>query len=529
MSLKGSLEDVSALDVIQFIHIGKRTGRLNLRSGTNEATVGFQRGRITNASRTGAPRLGELLIAAEAIDQPTLDAALQAQEQERPRRSIGQVLIGRGAVSEETVRVVLGRHFGWLVQDLMTWGQGSFEFVLDEVWPLEELAAFPGDVAPKVEIDTQTILLEALSVLDDLKRSGERPALAADGAPGEPASLSVSVTPVPELSAPGAHLTPTPDLRPGAGPTALPRVQLVTGDPDLPERLRRALRSENLRVVAVPAREAGSMLPGEPAPLVVVDIRGTAVDLDAVGAIRRTRPRATVVAYCEAQAPFGEVYEAGAAAAVHGDEGALAACVESVLRGRLELSNEALVADGVREGFARLRRIVGELRSGLLSTTVSLNLMNAVAESLERAILFVIQQDLLIPLGAFGLPPGRRLPELTRSLQLTLREPSVFSECVETGRSRTLRWEEAHLPTAFTDLISRPRSGELAVLPVSGSQRVIAAIYVDNGSKDRPIADMPVLDLAAFQLGLALENEFLRRGREGARTGRDSAPIRNAS
>ena len=203
------------------------------------------------------------------------------------------------------------------------------------------------------------------------------------------------------------------------------------------------------------------------------------------------------------------------------------ACVESVFRNRLELSNEQLVADGVREGFARLRRIVAELRSGLLSTTVSLNLMNAVAESLERAIMFVIQQDQLIPLGSFGLgAPGQKPSEATRDLHLSLRERSVFSECVESGRARLVNWDDANLPAIFKQVVSRPRSGEIAVLPVAGSQRAIAVIYVDNGNQDRPVTDVQVLELATFQLGLALENEFLRRARDTARSSPPASPLR---
>jgi len=49
------------------------------------------------------------------------------------------------------------------------------------------------------------------------------------------------------------------------------------------------------------------------------------------------------------------------------------------------------------------------------------------------------------------------------------------------------------------------------VLPVPGSERVIAAIYLDNGNRDRAIGDIEIFELAAFQLGLALENELLRR------------------
>lgn len=526
MSLRGSLEDVSVVDVIQFIHIGGRTGTLSIKSVTGEALIAFQRGRIVNVWRTAAPRLGELLVAAGAIDERTLARAVSAQDQQRPRPAIGQLLIAMGAVSSEAVREILGRHFSRLVRDIVSFRQGTFEFSLDDVLPLEDLAAFPGDVTPKVELDTQMLLLDALTFLDEIRR-GEAPADEEEPT-GEPLPPAVNVTQ--EMGPVGGGSTSN-DARPGVLPVGatLPRIQIVTVDAGLAERIRGALHREDLRVSTVAAREAGSTLTGEAAPIVVVDLRNAALGIESIRSLRRTRPRASVVAYCDAQTSFERVYEAGATAAVLGDAAALAACVQSVVRTRGELSSESIINEGIRDGFARLRRIVSELRSGLLSTTVSLNLMNAVAESLERAVLFVIQQDQLIPLGAFGLPTAdQSFAELSRTLQVSLREPSVFAEVVETGRPRCLTYEEANLPAGFRGLVSRPRSGEIAVFPVAGSQRVLAAIYVDNGGKDRPITDMTVLDLAAFQLGLALENEYLRRARETDRSAA-AAPLRKVS
>ena len=184
MSLKGNLEDVSVVDVIQFIYIGGRTGTLGFRTNDVEARLGFQRGRITNAWRTGAPRLGELLVAGNALDDAGLARALAAQEEERPRRSIGQVLISMGLVPQEKMHEVLARHFGLLVQEIVALQRGTFEFVLDDVWPVEDLAAFPGDVAAKVELDTQMILLEALNALDEMRR-GDRPTAVRDSAQDE--------------------------------------------------------------------------------------------------------------------------------------------------------------------------------------------------------------------------------------------------------------------------------------------------------------------------------------------------------
>ena len=75
MSLSGNLEDVSVADALQFIHLGGRTGTLTLSQGEATAEIGFHQGRIVNAWGPGSKRLGELLLDAGVIDQPTLAAA----------------------------------------------------------------------------------------------------------------------------------------------------------------------------------------------------------------------------------------------------------------------------------------------------------------------------------------------------------------------------------------------------------------------------------------------------------------------
>jgi Domain of unknown function (DUF4388) len=543
VSLKGNLEDVSVVDVIQLIYIGGRTGTLAIQGPTAAARFGFQRGRMTNAWRTGAAKLGELLIGSGLISRAALASALTAQEKEVPRRSVGQILIGNGIVTEAAVNELLVRHFTHLLREIVTWRRGVFDFTFDDVWPLEDLAAFPGDTGAKVAVDTQMMLVEALSHVEELRPDGQHTA-ADDGgladeftaatvsgpAPDGHRMAGASETPAPVTSGSIAAPPRTDTGRIGFETVAnFPRVQLITTDLSLAERLRTAMQDPTARVTSVLAREAGSSLPGEPAPIVVMDVRGSALSMESIRALRRTRPKACVVAYATPQAVQERIYEAGAAAVVHGDEASLAACIRGVFRGRSELSNEASIAHGLHEGFARLRRIVGELRSGLLNTTVSLNLMNAVAESLDRAILFVIQQDHLIPVGSFGLATTKqKLQEIIRGLRLSLREPSVFTECVENGGAFLSSDQRSSVPPSFRELVGAPRTGEFALLPVSGSQRVIALIYVDNGNKDRPIADLQVLELAAFQLGLALENEFLRRARSPRRpTEEDAAPLRS--
>jgi hypothetical protein len=44
-----------------------------------------------------------------------------------------------------------------------------------------------------------------------------------------------------------------------------------------------------------------------------------------------------------------------------------------------------------------------------------------------------------------------------------------------------------------------------------GTRRIIALIYADNGRRLRPIDDVELVEIATAQVGLAFENELLRR------------------
>ena len=54
MSISGNLADVSVADVMQFIHLGGRTGTLVIKSEAGQAEIGFHRGQIVSASAPGS-------------------------------------------------------------------------------------------------------------------------------------------------------------------------------------------------------------------------------------------------------------------------------------------------------------------------------------------------------------------------------------------------------------------------------------------------------------------------------------------
>ncbi len=528
MSLNGKLEDVSLADVMQFVHLGRRTGMLSLVRGSQEAEIGFHRGQIVSAWAPGSKRLRDLLVAKNLVDSEAMAELLRLQTSEQPRRSLGQVLVSSGTLEFDDIRKVIEEQIEHSIYELVTWTTGSFEFALDELKPIDDIAMYPGDVIPKLDLNTQMVLLEATRIMDEKRRvqdeagagdgvSPVRPVAGQDDEAygqrmlGESRSLaSVSDT----LEALDIEIPLEEEDASQLPAAAHRRLQIVSSDRRLAADMADLIRPEIAHVVRVPLREAGTRLPGEPTPtIVVLDMREGSHAVEDLLAIRRSRPRSSIICLIDSRDMTTQAFEAGAVAAIAAEPPALAACFYSLIRTLQDASGTEGGSNATtRAGFARLRRVLADIRSGLLSATMALNLMHIISESVERAVLFLVRRDSLTALGAFGFSAeGRPLAEVTRALRLSLGADNVLTRCLADGQPRSLGFDQASLPPEFSALVGRPRNGQTVVFPVLGAERVISVVYTDNGSSNRAIEDIELLELATAQVGVAFENELLRR------------------
>lgn len=505
MSFSGDIGDVPVADTLQFIHLGGRSGTLRLFSGEAKAEIGFHRGRIVKAWGPESKRLGELLVEHGMVERSAIDEALTAQQATHPRQSLGQILVAMGVVDAATIYKVLEQQIQGTIRDLVCWSQGTFEFAMDDLRPGDGGGLEQGD-GIKMNVDTQMVLLDALRLFDERNRNATQEAADASGTPAAgtprvPATTTKPNLPRPPVTAAVDHGLPAP------------RLQVVSDDAKLVETLQQLLKPAEGTVVRVTLREAGIPPPGEPPPFLVLDLRKAGgVQLEALKAIRRSRPRSSVIALIESGAPVGGFYEAGAMATVDSDVLAIASCFRSAVQNRVDLLTGGIRPERMKENFAKLRRIVGDLRSGLISTTISLSLMNIISESVERAVLFLVQRSELAVLGAFGAgDSGQPLALLTRGLRLPVQRGNALVDSIGDAQVRSMPFDDARLPDAFRTLLGKPRSGQCAILPVLGGQKVIAVVYADNGFSNIAIEQVEMLELAAVQAGLALENELLRR------------------
>ncbi len=508
MSINGVLEDLALADVLQFVHLSRRTGTLYLwREDERRAEIGFHDGRIVSAWTPGHRRLGDLLLTAEVVDEATLESALGRQKREEGERILGQILLAEGAVTREDIHRVIKEQVQATIFDLLTWRYGSFHFEVGELNPIDDVGLVPGDLLDDLDLNTQMLLIEAARVFDE-----------GVSVAGEPSVLERRLKLAGLGGASSGGDGPDAEVGKGRGPRAKSatepvRCQVVSPDRGLLTALRQELPSELARVVPVRPREAGNRVPGEAAaPIVVFDLRSDELDLNNVSALARMRPAASVVALAESGDGARQAYEAGAVAVFEADESGLVACCRNLARATAHGHPQSPFVFGGEGGFSRFRRVVFDVRSGLHSATMALNLMSVISESVDRAVLFLVQGEELTAVGAFGFArSGAGLAGLTSGLKVRPAARSILRRALDVAKPQSVDFDDAHLGDELEGLLGRPASGQVVIFPVLGAERTIAVIYTDNGTLDEEIQDIQILELAASQVGVAFEDELLRQ------------------
>jgi CheY-like chemotaxis protein len=292
------------------------------------------------------------------------------------------------------------------------------------------------------------------------------------------------------------------------------RCQVVTNDQTMVSSLSDALPEEQAKVHAVPLREAGTRLPGElSSPMVVLDLRRPELGPSDVAALARTRPAAAMMALVSNPEDQAPAYEAGAMAVVVGSgHAAVVDCCCNLVRVLTHPQSRGAFMGDLHGSSKRFREVVFDVQSGLASATMALNLMHVISDSVERAILFLVQAEELVAVGAFGFSnDGASLAAATRGFRLSPPPESSLRRVVDDASPQDLEFDDSDLPEELTRLVGCPASGQVVLFPVLGAENTISVIYTDNGALEEEIQDIKLLDLATSQVGMAFENELLRQ------------------
>src|SRR4029077_12758115 len=107
-------------------------------------------------------------------DRGILDGAIRSQNEEIERRSLGQILVSSGSIDAEGLRRMIAEQIEQAVSEVMVWDTGTFEFAIDDLRPIDDIALYPSDVLPDADIHTQMVLLGAARIFDEGNRDASR-------------------------------------------------------------------------------------------------------------------------------------------------------------------------------------------------------------------------------------------------------------------------------------------------------------------------------------------------------------------
>jgi hypothetical protein len=177
VKLEGSLDAFSLPDIFQLLSFTKKTGGLHLAGSGVDGVVFFAGGAVSGASADGSRQpLARRLIGMGTVDDTALAAAV-SRASEEPGVGVAKALLEAGAVSDDVLRQAVTDQAVDAVFDLLTWTEGDFAFVVDEVNP-----------------DAVDVLLPVESVLADAEARRETWDAVSQVIPSPAAVLSMPVT-----------------------------------------------------------------------------------------------------------------------------------------------------------------------------------------------------------------------------------------------------------------------------------------------------------------------------------------------
>jgi hypothetical protein len=525
MSLTGTIADVPLADVIQMLFLARRSGSLKVRHGSSLTALSFADGRLTNATSPSAQRPEELLVRLGILPNNRLEEARDLQRQSPVPATVEAILIERGFARQETLDRAAEKCITEVIGELLSLQRGSYEFANDDPWS-------SSDPAPRLFLDTEKVLAEARKRNRDPSDTAEilRLDIARTSSHREPSAAGQQRYDSP----PPAE--PENDQRRQAGPAAAQngndltlstpeqtwiaektrkvdtRLEVITRDKRFLSDLEACL-VEHAEVVPTRLEESLEYSGTDVAPIVLVDLRDEGLSERDVAALDSQRPAVPIMVVTDPDAPRWSFFQAGASSVLPANPETIRSCLQTISRSlapRLSRRSINLRTESLRI----LRESLDELPGRRLFSTVTLNLLHIFPNLAERAVFFLVRRRELEleALGAFGTnDSGESLKDVMRGLRIPLCEESPLSAAVLDGLVRLTSIEDDPFHHGFLSLLGAPRGPMTAILPVFGANRIIAVVYLDSNQTTSENFDVDSLELAAVQLGLTLENEFLLR------------------
>jgi len=160
MSLEGHLSDLSLPDILQIVHLSKKSGVLNLESPAGKGSVVFHDGKILYASMQGKERLGERLIREGVLREGDLETVLRIQKDRKVYEPLGAILTENKLIEQDALEAYIQSQIKEVIYEMLSWEEGDFRFEPEQPMP---------NIPQNMSVSTEYILLEGTRLRDEGK------------------------------------------------------------------------------------------------------------------------------------------------------------------------------------------------------------------------------------------------------------------------------------------------------------------------------------------------------------------------
>jgi hypothetical protein len=168
VSLAGRLEEVDLAELLHFLALYNRTGKVTLTRRDGHGLVVVREGRIVYAASSSIREtFGNILVGRGLVSPETLAVALERQHASGDDRKLGFILMEMGSLTEDQLNDVLKQQAALVVQEMFRWRAGYFKFEVVPVASSGEIGVDAEDLVVTGGVATDQVLLEAMTRMDE--------------------------------------------------------------------------------------------------------------------------------------------------------------------------------------------------------------------------------------------------------------------------------------------------------------------------------------------------------------------------
>ncbi|MFQ5990167.1 MAG: DUF4388 domain-containing protein, partial [Candidatus Methylomirabilales bacterium] len=140
MAFTGRLEGLTVFDILQYLGLLKKSGKLTLARVGSSGVLLFRNGEVVSAASDSVQNaLGNILIKHENLTEDALKIALELQHLSPQWKRLGAILVEQGFVTPDLLSQAIRNQIEQVLFEVMTWNTGFFRFEDMETTSEEDL------------------------------------------------------------------------------------------------------------------------------------------------------------------------------------------------------------------------------------------------------------------------------------------------------------------------------------------------------------------------------------------------------